>query len=111
MGNAIKKLPHADRLKVAHSAFTIVRLKFSVEEYEETQDGIVVSFYDQFGTFNEETISRQTLISFVLDFYSTVSDSSLGGEHVQYEDTRTADYYLDENLQSVLVDYLNNRKP
>lgn len=98
-------------MAIAHNALkkaTQAKRRYAVEDYADGFDEIEVSFYDQDGNFGDLTIPRKELVEFVTNNYSSVIDENVGGDHLQYEDNRTASEYLDENLNQVLTDFLNS---
>jgi hypothetical protein len=113
--NAIlNTLPNAERLKVAHSALhkATSKKEICLEDFDDYGDEISVTYFNEHtGDFViDETIQRYALVDFILEFYSSTVDEFFNGRHIQYEHPVSASDYLDENMQSVLKDYLNNRK-
>lgn len=86
------------------------KLKYSSPEYSEQLDKFFVIALDQFDKEHEFTISKKEVLLFIADFYKTTVDTFYGGEHDQYEDTRSPLLYLSENTDEVIIDFLNNKK-
>jgi hypothetical protein len=113
MTNLAHKLSFSDRLIIAHKALkkaTEQKLKYTVEDYQDSYDDIQVGYFDNADEYHEESIHRALLVEFVREFYSTTVDEFFNGRHLQYEDPAHPSDYLDENLKEVLTDYLNNRR-
>lgn len=75
------------------------------------ENNMIHIFYeDQFDSEYKITVPLVRIIRFINDFYSTVIDTHINGEHHQFEDTTNLLTYYEENTKAVVTDFLNHSK-
>lgn len=100
-------------MQIAHNALkkaTQPKQKISVEDFTIGFDSVMVSYYDQNENWNDEVLSMMHILNFINNHYSDVFDYEVNGEHQQYTDVHTALEYFNDNPNTVLTDFLNNRR-